>query len=208
MSATPNFTAAQIAAEALRHESLIRANIKDIRTAIPVQVMAVHLGEGSPPSIGAVDVQPLVQTVDGSGRLWSLGVTYGAQFSRLQSGSTAIILDPSVGDIGLATVCDRDISSVIASGALAGPGSARTHDISDLVYQFSIVPKAISQYLQATASLLKAVFPAINLNGVTIDSSGDLSAPTLAAGNGASGTVTTETGYTMIFVDGICISIT
>jgi Phage protein Gp138 N-terminal domain len=198
----PNFDAAQIAFDPLRLEFLIRAILKDARTAIPVQVVAVHPGTGSPPAIGTVDVQPLVQTVDGSGKLWSMAEVYGASFSRVQSGSTAFILDPSVGDIGLATVCDRDISSVIAAGGIAGPGSARTHDISDLVYQFTIISSAITQYLQMTASLLKAVFPNINLNGVTISSSGTLAAPVLQSGNGATGS-----GNNVTVVDGIVTSV-
>lgn len=136
---TPNFSASQIASEALRQELLILSLIKDVRTTIPVKITAVHPGQGTPPQIGTVDVQPLVQTVDGNGKLWSLGVTYGAQALRIQAGATAIIVDPAVGDVGLAVACDRDISSVIAAMGIAGPGSARTHDISDLVYLFTLV---------------------------------------------------------------------
>jgi len=204
----PSFDPSQIVFDELRTELLIRTLIKDIRTAMPVKVVAVHAGSGSPPSIGTVDVQPLVQTVDNSGKLWSLGVTYGAAFHRIQSGGVALILDPAVNDIGLATVCDRDISGVIASGSLSGPGSSRTHDIADLVYQFSIYSaSAVAQYLQMTATLLKAVFPDINLNGVTIDSGGTLVAPALQAQNGASNTVTVS-GTTFTFEAGICTSIT
>lgn len=209
MSVIPNFSASDLTSDGQRTALLIRSILAGVRTAIPVKVMAVYPGTGTPPSIGTVDVQPLVQSVDGSGRLWNLGVTYGAKFNRPQSGSTAFILDPSEGDIGLATACDRDISSVIASGGeISGPGSGRKHNLSDLVYLYSIIsPSAITHYVQLTASLLKAVFPSIDLNGVTIDSDANLSAGTLAAANGASGVVTTETGYTMTFVDGICIGI-
>jgi hypothetical protein len=186
MSATPNFSAWQISSEALRQELLILSLIKDVRTTIPVKVMAVHPGTGSPPSIGTVDIQPLVQTVDGTGKLWNLGVTHNAQFSRIQSGGTAIVVDPSVGDIGLASACDRDISSVIAAAGLAGPGSARTHDLADLVYLFSIISAAeITQYILANSSGITLLSPntikvqgqQINLNGVTIDSSGNLTSP-------------------------------
>lgn len=207
MSAIPNFSSSQIATEALRNELLIRSLIQDARTAILVKVMAVHPGSGSPPTIGTVDVQPLVSTVDGSGKKWLLGVTYGAPFGRIQFGGTGIIADPAVNDIGLAVACDRDISSVLALGAvlatpsnsqIPGPGSRRTHNISDLVYVMSIISAAsITQYLQLTASLLKAVFPNINLNGVAIDSEGTLTAPIVSSGNGATGSgnnVTVENG--------------
>lgn len=185
----PNFDPSQIVVEALRTELLIRTLIKDVRTAIPVKVVAVHPGTGTPSSIGTVDVQPLVQTVDGSGKLWSLGVTYGASFCRAQAGNTAFILDPAKNDIGLAVVCDRDISSVIASGGLAGPASGRTHDISDLVYVLSIksaVP--VTQYILANADGITMLSPGtvkiqgaqinlvgpINANGAVISNAGEV----------------------------------
>lgn len=189
MSATPNFLASQIASEALRQELLILSLIKDVRTAIPVKVIAVHPGTGNPPAIGTVDVQPLVQTVDGAGKLWSLAEVYGASFCRIQSGASAIVVDPSEGDIGLAVVNDRDISAVIASAGLAGPGSARTHDISDLVYVLSLrSAKAITQYLLMNSSGITMLSPntitiqgqqinlvgPVNANGATISDAGEV----------------------------------
>jgi hypothetical protein len=188
-AAQPNFGPSELAVEALRTQALILSLIKDIRTAIPVKVVAVHPGVGAPPAIGTVDVQPLVQTVDGAGKLWSLGVTYGAQFCRIQAGATAIVVDPSVNDIGLAIACDRDISSVIASAGLAAPGSARAHDISDLIYLYSVVSAAaITQYILANAEGITLLSPntitiqgaqinmigPINANGATISGAGEI----------------------------------
>jgi hypothetical protein len=187
VSAVPNYTPSDVASDALRDHLLILSLIKDIRTAIPVKVVAVHPGTGTPPTIGTVDVQPLVQTVDGSGKLWALGVTYGAPFCRVEAGNTAIVVDPAIGDIGLAVVCDRDISSVIASSGLSGPGSARTHDISDLVYLFSIrSPQAITQYILANGSGIKVLSPntitlqgaQINLVGPVTQTNGDVTMQT------------------------------
>jgi hypothetical protein len=189
VSSTPNFSATQVSSPALRDQLLILSLLKDARTAIPVQVMAVHPGTGNPPSIGTVDVQPLVQTVDGTGRLWNLGVTYGAPFCRAQAGNTAFVLDPAVNDIGLAVVCDRDISSVMAAAGLAAPGSARTHDISDLVYVLSIKSSApITQYILANSSGITLLSPQtitiqgqqinlvgpVNANGATISDAGEV----------------------------------
>jgi hypothetical protein len=192
----PNFSPAQIVAEALRTELLIRALIKDVRTAIPVKVVAMHAGAGTPPAIGTVDVQPLVQTVDGSGKLWSMAKVYGASFCRIESGASAVVVDPAVGDVGLAVVCDRDISSVIASAGLTGPGSARTHDISDLVYVLSLRSSAtITQYLLMNANGITMLSPntitiqgeQINLVGPVNQTNGDVTmatkvtVPTVAA---------------------------
>lgn len=185
---TPSYGPAQISAEALRTELLIRTLLMEARTAIPVKVVAVHPGTGSPPSIGTVDVQPLVQTVDGNGKLWSLETTHDAPFIRLQSGSSAVVIDPSVNDIGLAIVCDRDISSVIASGGeLSAPGSAATHDISDLIYVASIISaSAVSQYLLMNSSGITLLSPQIitiqgaqiNLHGPVSQSNGDVTMST------------------------------
>ncbi len=194
----PNFSPDQILLESLRTELLIRSLIRDVRTTIPVKVVAVHPGVGTPPTIGTVDVQPLIKTVDGSGKQWLTGVTYTAPFSRIQSGGTAIVIDPSVNDIGLASVCDRDISSVVALGAtlavtsnsqIPGPGSGRTHDISDMVYLYSIISaKAITQYILANASGITMLSPntvtiqgsqinivgPVNANGATISNAGEV----------------------------------
>jgi hypothetical protein len=189
MSANTNFSPAQAASEALRNQLLILSMLQDVRTAIPVQVVAVHPGTGNPPSIGTVDVQPLVQTVDGSEKLWNLGVTHSAQFCRIQSGGNAIVMDPTKGDIGLAVVCDRDISSVIAAAGLAGPGSNRTHDISDLVYVLSLLSAAeITQYLLINSDGITLLSPntvtiqeaqinlvgPVNANGATISNEGEV----------------------------------
>jgi hypothetical protein len=189
VNAVPNFSASQIASAALRDQLLVLSLIKDVRTAIPVKVVAVHPGQGNPPSIGTVDVQPLVQTVDGTGKLWNIDEVHGASFCRIQSGASAIVVDPSVGDIGLAVVNDRDISSVIASAGIAGPGSARTHDISDLVYVLSLLSaQAITQYLLMNSSGIKLLSPntitiqgqqinlvgPVNANGATISDAGEI----------------------------------
>jgi len=184
----PNFDPSAIATDSLRQLLLVQTLIKDIRTAIPVKVVAVHAGAGAPPAIGTVDVQPLVQTVDGSGKLWALGVTYGAQFCRIQAGGTAIVVDPAVNDIGLAIACDRDVSSVIAAAVAAvvggrtirptGPGSARMHDVSDLVYLLSIVSaKPITQYILANAQGITLLSPnTITIQGAQINMTGPINA--------------------------------
>lgn len=178
MGVRPAYAPSQIASEALRRELLIRKLLLGVRTAIPVEVKAVHPGAGSPPEIGSVDVQPLVNWVDGNGQLWSLEEVYGAPYGRLQSGSSAVVIDPFEGDIGLAIVCDRDISSVIASGGQqSGPGSARTHNISDLVYVMSIISAAeITQYLLMNASGITLLSPqTVTIQGAQINLVGPVS---------------------------------
>jgi hypothetical protein len=178
-TAVPNYTPGVLVADALRQELLVRALLSDARFAVPVKVIAVHPGDGSPPSIGTVDVQPLVQTVDGSGNLWAIDTVYGARFTRWQSGGSAFIVDPTDGDIGIALVCDRDITAVIASGGqLSGPGSARMNDISDLVYLGSIISaKAITQYVLQNDNGITVLSPGtITIQGAQINLKGPINA--------------------------------
>ncbi len=106
---------------------VIRMVLADDRQADIVKVIAVHGGgTGSPPT---VDVQPMVNQVDGFGNQTPHGVVYGLPCFRLQGGNGAVILDPVVGDKGLAVFCDRDISTVKATGAdLAARGLFRQRD--------------------------------------------------------------------------------
>lgn len=196
MASRPAYGPSQIAAEALRRELLIRKLLLGVRTAIPVEVVAVHPGAGSPPEIGTVDVQPLVNWVDGNGQLWSLEQVYGAPYGRIQSGSSAVVLDPTPGDIGLAVVCDRDISSVIASGGeQSGPGSARTNSISDLVYLMSIISATeVTQYLLMNSSGITMLSPqTVTIQGAQINLVGPV--------NQTDGDVTLQTKVTVPNVD-------
>ena len=81
-----------------------------------VQVVAVTNDGGVEP-VGFVDVHPMVAQVDGKGQPTPHGVIYGLPYIRVQGGSNAVILDPQVGDIGLAVFCAQDISKVKATKA-------------------------------------------------------------------------------------------
>jgi hypothetical protein len=81
-----------------------------------------------------VNVQPLVNQVDGLGNATPHGVVNGIKWIQLQSGPSGIIIPPAVNDIGLAVFADRDISSVVAGVGPANPGSARRNDYADGIY--------------------------------------------------------------------------
>lgn len=113
-------------------EFLIDAVLAHVRTAQQVEVMAVSGGGLGP--IGTVDVQPLVSQVNGIGQGQAHGTIYGRPYIRWQGGTSAIILDPVIGDKGLLVCCDRDTSNVIATLAAALPASLRRFDFADGVY--------------------------------------------------------------------------
>ena len=145
-------------------QEIISRMIAGVRTAQVVRVTAVT-NSGSASPIGYVHIQPLVGQLDGRGKHVDHGVIYNVPYLRIQGGQNAVILDPAVGDIGVAVFCDRDISGVKSSKRAAPPPSARKHDMSDAVYLHSILSAAPSQYIAFQSGGIVIKSP----NGVTID---------------------------------------
>jgi hypothetical protein len=114
-----------------------------------VKVMSVTI-PGALALAGTVDVQPLVNQLDGQGNAVPHGVVNDLPYLRMQGGANAIILDPEVGDIGVCVFADRDISSVQASRDAANPGSARRSDMADGIYLGGLLNAVPSQYVMFT----------------------------------------------------------
>jgi hypothetical protein len=140
-----------------------------------VKVISVTGGGVGVPSI--VSVQPMVNQQDVLANQTPHGIVYNIPCFRLQSGLGAVILDPIVGDIGMAIICDRDISNVKATGAVSPAGSFRQHSWSDGVYFGSVLGGAPTQYVQITQTGVNIVSSdTINLTvgskGISITSAG------------------------------------
>jgi hypothetical protein len=86
---------------------------------------------GSAVPIGFVDVQPLVNQVDGAGNSMPHQTVYKLKYHRYSGGNGAIISDPVIGDQGKMVVADRDTSVVRATNAQGNPGSGRIMDKAD-----------------------------------------------------------------------------
>ncbi len=97
--------------------------------------------------IGYVDVQPMVNLVDGRGNATPHGTIHRLSYHRNQGGLGAIINDPVVGDIGKMVVDDRDTSSVRATDKVANPGSRRRFDMADGTFVGVTQAKAPEQYV-------------------------------------------------------------
>lgn len=119
-------------------------------------------GLGVPPT---VDVQPMVNQVDGYNQKTEHGTIYGLPVFRLQGGTGAIIADPKAGDIGLMACAMRDISIVVETKAVANPGSARTYDPADGLYIGAFLGAQPEQYVQFTDDGMKIA----DKNGNTIE---------------------------------------
>lgn len=134
------------AGEFNRSEFAIWQQLQKLSTAMPVRVTAVRGGGLAP--VGFVDVQPLVQQITGLGEPVSHGVVHNVPYHRLQGGANAVVIDPAVGDIGIAVFSSRDMSTVKTTRAEAPPGSRRQYDLSDAMYLGGILNGTPTQYVQ------------------------------------------------------------
>lgn len=126
---------------------VVEQMLKRISTATLVKVVAVSNSGGVSP-VGYVDILPLVNMLDGAGNSQSHTTVFHCPYVRLQGGANAVILDPVVGDLGIAVFADRDISSATANKGQSNPGSKRRFDMADALYIGGLLNAVPSQYVQ------------------------------------------------------------
>lgn len=149
-----------------QHDFHIRQRINQISTNKLVKVLAVYDAEGNPVDqegtgingpTGFVDVQIMVNMVDGYGNAQEHGIIHKVPFSRNQGGGNGVIMDPQVGDIGVMACSDRDISSVKQSRQVGNPGGFGTLKASDGMYVGGTLNGELTQYLRFKANGLELV---------------------------------------------------
>lgn len=116
--------------------------------AAMVQVVNVYPPSNPLAGTGTLDVLPLVNQLAGDGTPVPHETVYGLIYARLVGGSSAVVLDPQPGDIGVAVFCDRDISAVKTALGPANPGSFRSSSLSDGMYLLGWGNAAPVQYVQ------------------------------------------------------------
>lgn len=157
---------------------LIAQALGRMATATLVEVKGVST------SAQTVDVQILVNQVDGAGNATPHGVIYGLPYVRLQGGANAVIIDPHDGDIGLAVFASRDISSVKANKGQANPGSRRVFDYADGLYVGGVLNDTPTQYVEFTSSGINVVSPtAVTVTAPTITLDGAVHATGAVTGD-------------------------
>lgn len=142
---------------------LVRQILSTMHTATLVKVTAVT-NSGTVSTVGTVDVQPLINQLDGFQKSVPHGKLYKLPYSRAQGGANAVILDPQVGDIGVAVFAERDISNIKSTKAQGNPASARKFDMADGVYVATLWAQAPTNYIQFNSSGITVHSP----NTVTI----------------------------------------
>lgn len=135
----------------------INAIMKRINTCMPVQVTEVKAGGLGP--VGFVDVQVIVTQLTGNNTVVANPSIQNVPYFRVQGGKNAVIIDPQVGDIGVACFCQRDISSVKKVRAVAPPGSHRMFSFSDAVYFGGTLNGTPEQYIKFDGSGIAVYSP-------------------------------------------------
>lgn len=169
--------------------TFLRGGLSALSTSTPCRVLAVTNDGGVSP-VGFVDLQPLVNRIDGAGIQIPRGIVYKCPYFRLQGGANAVILDPQVGDIGIAIFADRDISSVVANKGQANPGSRRQFSTADAMYIGGILNGTPTQWVQFGAGGITIHSPTqVKLDAPTVD----IECETLMINATTSATITTPT---------------
>lgn len=104
-----------------------------------------------------VAVQPIVAQLDGAGNAVAHGTIYDVPVWRYQAGTSAVILDPIVGDLGIALFAHTDISSVKNTKQAGNPGSRRRFDWADGMYLGGILNGEPTQFVKLDATGINVV---------------------------------------------------
>lgn len=118
---------------------VIMQNLARFRSVVLVRVQSCS-NEGLLSSWGTVTAVPVINMTDGVGNTQNHGIIYNLPYIRIQGGADAIIMDPKIGDFGVALICDRDISSAKANQGeptqanFYNPSTARMGNLADGIY--------------------------------------------------------------------------
>lgn len=167
--------------------SLFKRLLARIRTLDLVTVVSCT-NSGTVSAVGLVSVRVLTNQRAGSGQGQAHGTIYQVPYLRLQGGNTAVILDPQAGDVGMCGFCSRDISAVkaalirIQGGASnvnqqQDVGSNRMFDWADGLYFGGFLNATPTRYVQFDGAgnvNVRTPSGVVNLNGTTIDASGNV----------------------------------
>lgn len=139
--------------------SFVINQILNSRSTVALVLIKGVTNSGGVSKVGFVDVRPMVNQLDGARNAVPHGIVYHIPYFRMQGGTDAVIMDPKIGDIGLAVFADEDISAVKASGQISNPGSLRTASKSDGLYFGGFLNGVPEQYVQFSAGGINVVSP-------------------------------------------------
>jgi len=156
---------------------IIETLISSIHTLTLVEIVSVSVPQDELAPIGRCSIRPLVQKVDGNNNVYSRGVIDNVPYLRVQGGTNAVVIDPVVGDVGLAGFCDRDISMVKRTGKEAAPNTLRQYDLNDAVYLFTCMSDTPVQFIHFKGNEIHIKSPSkIVLDAPIVEATGQVNA--------------------------------
>jgi len=173
-----------LSSEYLAQVFLIKSLIARMATVTLVQVVKVT-NTGGVAAVGFVDLQPLVSQVDPNMNPTPHAIIRNNPYFRIQGGANAIIIDPEVGDVGIALFASRDISAVnstlVGGNAAVGqdpisPGSFRKYDMADALYLGGVLNGVPTQFIQFTSTGIVVTSPhdvTVNCVNANVTASGN-----------------------------------
>lgn len=139
-----------------------------------IEIVMVMEARGEDENL-VVDVLPLLSRTDRTGAPIKNSIIYDIPVFRLQSGNSAVVIDPTPGDIGQILVNDRDTTPIRANRKESPPGSSRTHSKSDATYLGGILNTKPTEFVKFTGSGINIKSPGtVTINGLKILSDGRL----------------------------------
>ena len=156
-------------------EFLIKVLMRDISTAIPVRVTAVQAGDTA--AAGYVDARPLVAQIDAWGNSLPMATIHHLPYFRLQAGRAAVVIDPVIGDIGLAVFAQSDCSAIKqGQNETVQPGSWRKFDQADGFYIGGFLNTSVDTYVRlAQDGSVKITAPGnVTIDAPTVTYTGDI----------------------------------
>ena len=144
---------------------------KSSKTTVVTAVETTGTNSGA----GYVSAKPLLMARDGyNNGLPNVDIPKLPYF-RYQFGSSAIICDPKVGDVGLAVFAQADCSNINGETTEKIPPTHRQYDMSDGFYLGGFWGKKPTNYIELTDSEINIKTPeAINITCPTVNITGDV----------------------------------
>ena len=143
---------------------IARSVLSRTATTTLVQIVAVENAGGVEP-VGFVDVHPMIAQLDGVGNATPHGVIHNVPYARIQGGANAIIIDPVVGDIGIAVFAGQDISVVKNTREEGNPGSRRRFSMADAIYIGGVLNGTPEQFVRFHADGIEIKAPTVAITG-------------------------------------------
>lgn len=147
-----------------------------IQQAIREQVNTCIICKVVGVSDGYVDVLPLVTQISGKDEAIAPTTLYHLPFMRYHAGIAAVILNPVVGDIGLAVFAGKDCSNVkVGTSEPVPPASFRDNSMANGFFIGGFLNQAPSVFVELTqGGAVNITAPGgVNING-SVTVSGDV----------------------------------